>query len=129
MPKSLFDASSSTLVYRQVYVFGFLGGGILFSSVQFMEISQVFSLLLSDKCSAGSGGFFFLFLYFLFLFLIVHTLPETCECLCAVCLRVIIEFLRVQAIEKTGVCYFVAPPLVADLLGVFLPGHPHPLPG
>lgn len=55
---------------------------ILFYSTQFMEISQVFSLLLSNKYSAGSGVF--LISFFSFLFLTVDTLSETCECLWAV---------------------------------------------
>lgn len=64
-----------------------------FSSFQFASIRQML-------CRVRSFFFVVVFLYFLFLFPNTDTLLETCECLWAVCLRVIIEFLRVQLLRR-----------------------------
>lgn len=108
MPKSLFCALLFHLILQNIYIWIWQGRRekTFLSCLIHGDVSFSVCSIKRILCRVRR----FLFLYFLYLFLIVGTLPETCECLWAVCLRVIIEFLRVQAIEKTDLCYFVAPP-------------------
>lgn len=68
---------------------------------------QVFSLLPSGKYFVRSGVFLSLFPFY---FLHCWHLMWGCESLWAVHLRVITEFLGVQVIGRSNLCYLVAPP-------------------